>query len=102
MNVAPMMLRMDGVGLDISGLVKVESTLWRVLKNQPTFSSTDLAALVRDAVVEGEPHEQVLCRWRRVVVVLPQNTLCQPHRPLDGPVRCDHHPDPSSRDLHLI
>ena len=73
-----------------------------MLIKQPTFSSTDLAALVRDAVMEGEPHQQVLRRWRRVVVVLPKNTLCQPHRPLDRPVRGDHHPDPSSRDLHLI
>ena len=70
--------------------------------NQTTRFSVDLAALVRDAVVEGEPHEQVLRRRRRVVVVLPQNTLCQPHGPLDGPVRRDHHPDPPPGDLHLL
>ena len=44
----------------------------------------------------------VLRRRRRVVFVPPKNSLCQPHRPLDRPVRGDHHPDPSSRDLHLI
>ena len=70
--------------------------------HQTTLFSVDLAALVRDAVVEGEPHEQVLRRRCRVVVVLPQNTLCQPHGPFDRPVRRDHHPDPSSCDLHFI
>ena len=70
--------------------------------DQTTRFSVDLAALVRDAVVEGEPHEQVLRRGSRVVVVLPQNTLCQPHGPLDGPVRRDYHPDPPPSDLNLL
>ena len=68
-----------------------------------TFSSTDLAALVGDAVVEGEPHQQVLRWWRRLVVgVTPKLTLGYTHRPFDRPVRRDHHPDPSSNNLHLI
>ena len=74
----------------------------KMSSNKPTCSSIDLTALVRDAVVEGEPHEQVLRRRRRVVVVLPKHTLRQPHGPFDGPVRRDHHPDPSPSDLHLL
>ena len=73
-------------------------------KSLPTFPFPlllDLAALIRDAVMEGEPHDQVLRRWRRVVVVLPNRARCHSHRSFDRPVRCDHHTDPSSCDVHL-
>ena len=73
-------------------------------KSLPTFPFSlllDLAALIRDAVMEGKPHDQVLRRWRRVVVVLPNRARCHSHRSFDRPVRCDHHTDPSSCDVHL-